>query len=381
MRKVVISGTGLFTPDQSISNEELVAALNAFVAKHNAEHAAEIEAGTVEKLEPSSPEFIVKASGVKSRYVMDKAGVLDPERMRPRLDMRSEDQLSIQAEMAVEAAHGAMKAAGKLGSDIDCVLVACSNLQRAYPAVSVEVQEALGAGGYGYDMNVACSSATFGLQAAVDAVRMGSANVALVISPEITSGHNNFMHRDSHFIFGDACTALIVEAADTCTAEVCWEILGTKLATKFSNNIRNDYGFLTPTEDGARHPFELVFRQNGRAVFKEVSPMVARHIEGHLAEHNLAPSHLRRMWLHQANANMNQLIAKKILGREATEDEAPVILDTYANTSSAGSVIAFHKHSDDMAAGDLGILCSFGAGYSIGSVIVRKEEAAPIAAE
>ena len=82
---------------------------------------------------------------------------------------------------------------------------------------------------------------------------------------------------------------------------------------------------------------------------------------------------LHEMWLHQANLNMNQLIARKVLGRDATEDEAPVILDEYANTSSAGSVIAFHKFSDDLAPGALGMLCSFGAGYSIGSVILEKQ--------
>ena len=102
-----------------------------------------------------------------------------------------------------------------------------------------------------------------------------------------------------------------------------------------------------------------------------MSPLVASTIQDHLASLNLEPDNLDRMWLHQANLNMNQLIARKVLGRDATEQEAPVILDEYANTSSAGSIIAFHKHKDDLKAGDLGVICSFGAGYSIGSVVVR----------
>jgi beta-ketodecanoyl-[acyl-carrier-protein] synthase len=69
---------------------------------------------------------------------------------------------------------------------------------------------------------------------------------------------------------------------------------------------------------------------------------------------------------------MNQLIARRVLGRDATAEEAPTILDEYANTSSAGSVIAFHKYRDDLAPGDIGVLCSFGAGYSIGSVVLKK---------
>jgi beta-ketodecanoyl-[acyl-carrier-protein] synthase len=69
---------------------------------------------------------------------------------------------------------------------------------------------------------------------------------------------------------------------------------------------------------------------------------------------------------------MNQLIAKGVLGRLPTDDEAPVILDEYANTSSAGSVIAFHLHRGDLGADDVGVICSFGAGYSVGSVVVRR---------
>ena len=100
--------------------------------------------------------------------------------------------------------------------------------------------------------------------------------------------------------------------------------------------------------------------------------MVARLITEHLASLELSGADLKRMWLHQANLSMNQLISKRVLGREATADEAPTILDEYANTSSAGSVIAFHKHRGDFHSGDIGVLCSFGAGYSIGSVILRK---------
>jgi beta-ketodecanoyl-[acyl-carrier-protein] synthase len=100
--------------------------------------------------------------------------------------------------------------------------------------------------------------------------------------------------------------------------------------------------------------------------------MAAEHITAHLASHDLQPADLKRWWLHQANINMNTLISKKLLGREVTKEEAPIVLDTYANTASAGSVIAFALHHKDLVAGDYGLLCSFGAGYSIGSLLVQK---------
>ena len=369
---VSITGTGLFTPPETVSNAELVASLSEAVLKWNAEHAEEIERGEVPERAAPDEEFIVKASGIERRYVMEKSGVLDPARMRPRLETRSEDELGIQAEMSLPAVHEALAQAGRAPADVDAVIVGCSNLQRAYPAVAIEIQDALGAGGWGYDMNVACSSATFSVQAGVDALRNGSANCVVVVNPEITSGHNNFELRDFHFIFGDACTALVLERTDDAVSPDQWEVLGTKLVTKFSNNIRNDFGFLNSSEVSERDPQELVFRQNGQMVFREVCPMVAEHITEHLAQVELAADDIRRFWLHQANLKMNQLIAKGVMGRMPTDDEAPVILDEFANTSSAGSVIAFHRHRGDLTAGDVGVLCSFGAGYSVGSVIVRR---------
>ena len=372
MSDIVISGTGLFTPSESISNEELVESFNAFVELHNAENAEAIANGEVTALEPSSAEFVEKASGIKSRYVMNKSGVLDPERMTPTLPERPNEAQSIQCEIAVAAAREAMARANKSASDIDAVIVAASNMQRPYPAMAVEVQDALGIDGFGFDMNVACSSATFGIQQGAATIANGGARCVLMVNPEICSGHLNFRDRNSHFIFGDVCTAVIMEREETATGDEVYRIVDSKLKTIYSNNIRNNFGFLNRGDEAGVGNDDKLFVQNGRKVFKEVCPAVAELISEQLASLDIDPQSLKRMWLHQANLSMNQLIAKRVLGREATDSEAPTILDEYANTSSAGSVIAFHKHRDDFASGDIGVLCSFGAGYSIGSVVLKK---------
>ncbi|WP_283787317.1 beta-ketoacyl-ACP synthase III [Bermanella sp. WJH001] len=372
MKQVVISGTGLYTPSQSISNDELVSAFNTYVDEFNAEHADEIAAGSVTELAQSSSAFIEKASGIKSRFVINKDGIIDPKRMTPFIAERSNDEPSLQCEMAIAAAKQALEQAGKTVEDVDAVIVACSNLQRAYPAVAVEVQTALGIQGFAYDMNVACSSATFGIQAAVNAIQTGSARCVLMVNPEICTAHLNFRDRDSHFIFGDACTAVILEDSELASSDQQFKVLGTKLQTVFSNNIRNNAGFLNRCDESGLNNPDKLFIQNGRKVFKEVCPMVAKQITAHIGELDIEANNLTRMWLHQANLSMNQLIAKRVLGREASEVEAPVILDTYANTSSAGSIIAYHLNKADLKAGDKGVICSFGAGYSIGSVVVEK---------
>jgi beta-ketodecanoyl-[acyl-carrier-protein] synthase len=221
-------------------------------------------------------------------------------------------------------------------------------------------------------MLVACSAATFALHRAYEMIAAGTAKGVLVINPELTSPQVNYGDRDSHFIFGDVATALVVEASETADAEHIYEIMSTKAVTSYSNNIRSNFGYVSRANDSDPFANDMLFHQEGRKVFKEVCPMAVEHINEHLQRHSLDSSNVKRWWLHQANINMNTLISKKLLGREPSLEEAPIVLDTYANTASAGSIIAFNLHHQDLVSGEIGLLCSFGAGYSIGSLILKK---------
>jgi beta-ketodecanoyl-[acyl-carrier-protein] synthase len=367
-----ITGHGVWHPDHILTNEELCVAFNEFVRRDNARHADEIAAGKREPLKESSPEFIEKASGIKRRYVHDKTGLMDPDRMCPNVPDRPEDVLSVQAEYAVNAAKKALAAAGRTGEDVDLVVLGASNLQRLYPAIAIEVQNALGARGYGFDISLGCSAATGSAQLASQAVRLGQAKCALVVVPEMTTGHMNWRDRDSHFIFGDAAVALVIEPAERAKPG-SWEILSTQMLSKWSNTIRNNAGYLNRCDPSTQHADDKLFHQQGRRVFKDVVPMASKFITDHLAQHDLTPSQITRYWLHQANAQMNELVAKYILGRPATRQEAPIILDEYGNTASAGSLIAFSTHSNDLPAGSYGMMASFGAGYSLGSLLLQRQ--------
>ncbi|SLN43580.1 beta-ketoacyl-ACP synthase III [Pseudooctadecabacter jejudonensis] len=371
MYSAAITGSGVFTPEHVITNDELVAAFNAYADVYNAENASQIAAGEVEAKPHSSSDFILAASGIERRYVLDKTGVLDPTRMYPNLPARADDEPSLMAEMAADAALQALAQAGRAAGDVDAVLCAASNHERAYPAIAVEIQKMLDIQGFAFDMNVACSSATFGIQTATDMIRAGSIRSALVVCPEICSAHLEWRDRDCHFIFGDVATALLIERDDALQTPH-FKVKSTRLATEFSNNIRNNNGYLRRTRDQMEDRRDMQFMQNGRKVFKEVLPLVSKHIATHMADEGIAANDLKRLWLHQANKSMNDYIGKKVLGRTPEDGEQPNILQDYANTSSAGSIIAFSKYSEDLAAGDHGLICSFGAGYSVGSVIVKK---------
>ncbi len=372
MYKPAITGTGVFTPDQTITNDELVEAFNAYAERFNAEHADAIAAGKVEAKDPSSSEFIVSASGIEQRYVMDKTGVLDPAVMHPHLPERGNDEPGLMAEMALDACTKALAQAGRDASEVDLIICAASNHERAYPAIAIEIQQLLGASGFAFDMNVACSSATFGIQAAADMVRSGSVRCAIVVSPEICSAHLEWRDRDCHFIFGDVCTAVVLERAEDAKG-AHFLVHSTRCATQFSNNIRNNNGYLRRTRRGHMDDRrDMLFVQEGRKVFKEVLPLVSAHIASHMVEEGVKAEDLKRLWLHQANKTMNDFIGRKVMGRVPEAEEQPNILQDYANTSSAGSIIAFSKYSDDLEPGDTGLICSFGAGYSVGSVLVER---------
>lgn len=357
-----ITGWGVWHPPTALPNAELCDAFNEFVRRQNANGA---------DLKESTPEWVEKASGIKSRYVQDKSGLVDPERMCPNIPDRSEDELSYQAEYSVNAAKLALAKAGKVGEDVDMVVLAASNLQRLYPAISIEVQDALGARGFGFDMSLGCSAATGATIQAMQAVQLGTAKCALVVIPELTTGHMNWKERDSHFIFGDASVALVVEPSDKAKPG-SWDIVSTQMLSKWSNNIRNNGGYLNRCDPQTQFADDKIFHQQGRRVFKDVVPMASTFISEHLAKHEIAPQSVARYWLHQANQSMNELIAKRILGRDATRTEAPIILDEYGNTASAGSLIAFSHYNEDLPAGSIGMMSSFGAGYSLASLLLQK---------
>ncbi len=376
MSNIVISGTGIFTPPHVVTNEELVSAYNSYADSYNTKNGEAIERGEVEPRPYSTAEFIEKASGIKRRYVMFKEGILDTDRMMPVVPRLEIDDLSITAGMAIAAARQALKAANKKPEEIDLVIYGPSTSERPWPAVAIEIQEELGCGGYAFDMTVACSTATFGISTAADAILSGNATCALVVNPEYISSQINYRDRDSHFIFGDVATACILEKEETATGKHMFRVLHRKLKTKYSTNIRSNSSYITRVEPNVTlerfYEADQFFTQKGRKVFKELLPLIYDLITEQMEKNNIHISEIRRMWLHQANINMNMFVARKLLGRDAEVEEAPLVLDEYANTASAGSIIAFHKYHEDLEPGDKGIICSFGAGYSIGSLIVEK---------
>ncbi|MDA9617905.1 beta-ketoacyl-ACP synthase III [Pseudomonadota bacterium] len=370
MHDIYISGTGHWKAQHLVTNEEIVSSFNEYVRLYNIEHEEEILKGSKEPLGPSSVEFIEKASGIKTRYLIDKKNCLDINVMKPILSPENPGKISILAEMSIHAAKEALDQAGIQAKDVDAVILGTSHISRNYPAIACEVMDELGIEGYGYDMLIGCSSTTFAISNAYSDIASGLADTILVINPELTSPHNDFTLRDSHFIFGDACVATVVQKDSTSKNRA--RILDRKLVTQFSNNIRSDFGYLNRVEEPPKDKKDLFFGQNGKGVFKEVCPMVASLVTDQLSRLDIPVSDISQFWLHQANANMCRVIMTRILGTSDYDpDMAPMILSEFGNVASAGSVLSYHLNNN-LQKGDKGIICSFGAGYSICSLVIER---------
>ncbi len=374
MQEVVISGVGVHLPEHVVSTEELVGSYNAYVARHNRQHAKEIAAGSKAPLIESNVEFIIQMSGVKARRMIDKKNVLACETMRPVFSLQDNAPYSLQCQLAIPAAREALADANKTPADIDMILVSACHLQRHYPAIAIELQSALGVNkGFAYDMNAACSSASYAIASAYSFIHSGLAQCVLVVNPEIFTCNINFRDRKTHFIFGDGCSALVVEKKDRCQKQDAYQILDIKLQSQFSNSIQSNFGYINRYIDGLTNQEEAqYFTQNGRVVAEEVVQLASHHILDHLEVHSIELAKLKRLWLHQANINMNVQIAKNVFNREVAADEIPTVLTEYGNTGSSGAIIAFHHHHRDLKPKDIGVLCSYGAGYTVGSVILEK---------
>ena len=370
MEEIHIAGTGLWYPKDQISNDEIVCSYNAYVDKYNQLNETKINEGEIAPLEHSSTSFIEKASGIKTRHVIDKKNILDIDRMMPAVDHEDESKLSIHAVVAIEAANKAMEQAGVKPSDIDGVILGTSHAARNYPSVAIEIQNELGIDGYAYDMLVGCSSTTFAINNAYSDIASGLAETILVVNPEISTPFVNYARRDIHFIFGDGCVATIVSKNNN--SKYSHKIIDRKLITKFSNNIRSDWSYLVRAANNEKSYDDLLFYQNGNSVFKEVCPLVAEFISTQLKDNNIQPNEIKKFWLHQANARMVNLIVSKIIGTDNFDrDLAPLPIEKFGNLASAGSIFAYNLHND-LKKGEKGLICSFGAGYSVCSIIVEK---------
>ena len=123
MKDIYITSTGFWHPQDIVTNDEIVNSYNAYVTNFNERNSVDIANGSIEELPLSSAEFIEKASGIRTRYLIDKENTLDPNIMRPQVNNENESRISIHAKAGIEAAKKAIADTNIEISDIGYYIV------------------------------------------------------------------------------------------------------------------------------------------------------------------------------------------------------------------------------------------------------------------
>lgn len=356
-KRVYVAGSGVCLGKHEVTNEQLSGWFNAALSTTSTNNDA------------SSPQVIEKLSGIRSRRIEFIEGI--EEKLSPAIPKLPDNVPSIQASFGHKAVVQALKEASLSAGEVDLVVFASSAIQRPYPAVAIELASLMGSSAIGFDVNVGCSSAVYAVSICEQFLRQGTVKTAIIVTSEFPTLYANWKDRGSNFLFGDASSALVLTTLENSAASNKFELLNSKMWSQYSSTIRNNFGFMFPSEQGEPDRSDRFFYQNGPKVFKDIVREVPGFIRRHLSEQGVGLDQVRRFWLHQANARLNEAIVQK-LELSGSERRAPSIIEKYGNSASSGAIITFHESKSELAAGEFGYLCAFGAGYSIAGAVVRK---------
>jgi 3-oxoacyl-[acyl-carrier-protein] synthase-3 len=265
--------------------------------------------------------------------------------------------------MATEAARAALVHAGATASDVDCIILATSTPDQAFPATAVRVQAALGVTkGFGFDLSAACSGFVYGLSVADAMIRAGGVRGALVIGSEVYSRILNWADRGTCVLFGDGAGAVFLHAD---ASERSRGILSTHL---HAQGTLGDMLYVDGAVGQPDRPGHLVM--NGREVFRHAVVKLAGAVDEALAANGLTHADVDWLVPHQANRRIIEAMGKKL---NLAGDRVVMTVDRHANTSAASIPLALAEAVGDgrIKQDDLVLMEALGGGLTWGSALVR----------
>jgi beta-ketodecanoyl-[acyl-carrier-protein] synthase len=407
----VITGRGMYVPDDVLTNEDVAAVAdparlaawmekskwcgNRLEALRRDAAAACLSDGELQRR--LFCDYVGERIGIHSRHVVDRAAIL--ERRVPGRDLFGSD-------LGALAADRALAEAGVSASEIDVLICGTSSPDRIYPATAVEIQDRIGAGSaYAYDLLAACSSFVYGLQTVRALLIAGCVRRALVVAAEFFTCGVDYGDPSSSYFWGDAAAAAVIEAADLARGKPGYQLLDTLCESRLSQHIRTGLGGTRPFTASLRnghHPGGLAgngaagpsgrtggtdpsepggpayrfFYQEGHKVYREVIPLAARATRSLLERSGVAVEDVRVFMFHQASALVIDGIKRRLFRDEPPAERVPLNLSRYGNTSSCGVAICLAEERA-MEPGELACMTAFGAGYTVGAALLRRVAPAP----
>ena len=304
----------------------------------------------LERMVDTTDEWILQRTGIRQRHIVDEG-------------MATSD-------LATEAAREAISRAGLTPDDIDVIVVGTVTPDMLFPSTACLVQTKLGAKrAWGFDLSAACSAFTYSLTVGTQLVATGGAKYALVIGADVMSSIIDYTDRATCVLFGDGAGAVVLGPSDD-------ENIGI---LDYHHMIDGSGGdALCMPAGGSRKPasHETVdqrlhfVKQEGQTVFKFAVRNTGEICERLLRKHNLTGDDLDLFVSHQANKRIIMSAAEKI-GMPA--EKVIINIDKFGNTTAATIPLALNDavESGRLKKGHLILLTSVGAGFTVGSVLVR----------
>jgi 3-oxoacyl-[acyl-carrier-protein] synthase-3 len=304
----------------------------------------------LERMVDTSDEWILQRTGIRERHIVD-AGVAT-------------------SDLAVEAARTAIERAGLTPDDIDFIVVGTTTPDMLFPSTACLVQERLGANhAWGYDLFAACSGFTYALTTAAQLVSAGGSKHALVIGADVMSSIIDYTDRSTCVIFGDGAGAAVVEASDDPGIGII----------DFENYVDGSGGeALCMPAGGSRMPAsnDTVSRrmhyvkQDGQAVFKFAVRNTEEACRRILDRNGVRPDDIDLLVSHQANRRIILLAAEKL---GVPEEKVVINIERFGNTTAATIPLALNDAVAEkrLKHGDLLLMVSVGAGFTVGSLLLR----------
>jgi 3-oxoacyl-[acyl-carrier-protein] synthase-3 len=326
MRPVRVAGLGTYVPPRLLTNADL------------------------EKLVDTSDEWIRQRTGIIERHIVEK-GVGT-------------------ADLAEHAARDAMREAGIGPLDIGFIVVGTTTPDTVFPSTACTLQAKIGASNaWGFDLGAACSGFTYALSTAYLMVATGKVDHALVVGGDVMSSIIDYTDRATCVLFGDGAGAMVVSVAQAGEPEII-DFLNITDGTGGPALMMPAGGSRLPASHETVDRRLHYVKQDGAAVFKFAvrwTEEISRRI---LERNQIDPSQIDLFVSHQANRRIIDAAAHRL---GMTDKQVIVNLEKYGNTT-AGTIplaLADARRQKRLKKGDLVLLASVGAGFTVGSVLLR----------